>query len=338
MHAPVHQLTAVSPWISQNPAIHAEPKPVSSICQSEVFGAFYTQAVDDFITPDHEIAGVVSAYMGCKDRLTLGGMCSYTCYDGNYLERFVGTTTRITTMPPEDWDNVEPWDHPVYCAWDLGHMALKTMPPPPQIMQEGFNFSCDFTIKAICCDDIVPHVPYGGDVDLGDGGGDGCTDESCDPPVIDCEATPEDVCCLCDPETDCPDECLAKIGKNGTRASAPKKGSKSTKKSPTNNKRGKKSKRANLASDVGSGFEVGFKSIGNAKVTGGVRTPKQDLATSMQAKSASRAQPAVLVPAVSDAAAKASAPTVQASAQKASVKVAASSNAVPASKVNSQSR
>lgn len=55
-------------------------KPASSICQSEVFGAYYTQPYDDIITDDHELSGVVSAYMGCKDRLTLGGMCSYTCY------------------------------------------------------------------------------------------------------------------------------------------------------------------------------------------------------------------------------------------------------------------
>lgn len=276
---------------------------------------------DDVITPDHELAGVVSAYMGCKDRLTLGGMCSYTCYDGNYLERFVGVTTKITTMPPQDWDNVDPWDHPVYCAWDLGHMAEKALKQAPTIKQGdipvGFNFSCDFTIKAICCDDIVPHVPYGGDVDLGDGGSDGCTDDSCDGGGGEdwCDANPDDPCCTCDPVSDdpatgCGDECAAKTAKKSKKTGSAKKGasktgrgsgSKNGSKSSSGAKNGKRAKIAN----VGSFNEVGFTSIGNDKVTGGVRTPKmdqlQETAAALQAAVTTAAQPAQITPAAAAA-------------------------------------
>jgi hypothetical protein len=273
---------------------------------------------DDVITPDHELAGVVSAYMGCKDRTTLGGMCSYTCYDGNYLERFVGVTTKITTMPPQDWDAVDPWDHPVYCAWDLGHMAQKALKQAPTIKQGdipvGFNFSCDFTIKAICCDDIVPHVPYGGDVDLGDGGSDGCTDDSCDGGGGGdfCDEFPEDPCCTCDPVSDdpatgCGSDCAAKTAKKAKKTA--KKGAGNKTGGRGNSNGGKSSsgarggKRAKVA-NVGSFNEVGFTSIGNDKVTGGVRTPKMDLmqmvesAADLQAAATSTAaQPAQITPA-----------------------------------------
>jgi hypothetical protein len=127
------------------------------------------------------------------------GECSYTCYDLNHYERFVGTATRIVASPPQDWDNVDAERHPVYCYWDFGGVldtiggrstggpggssspssgakqraprsgaagALRDDPP---------FFDCDFTIRVECCDDVVPLVPAGPEYDLGaDTGGD-CT-------------------------------------------------------------------------------------------------------------------------------------------------------------------
>lgn len=256
----------------------AAPPTPQSICLSETFGAYYTQAYDDYISPEHDLSGyVVSAFMGCKDRLTLGGMCSYSCYDGEYFERFVGVTTRIVTAPPQDWDTVDPWDHPVYCAWDLGHMAAKALPPPPQASMVGYNFSCDFTIKAICCDDIVPHVPYGGDVDLGDDGG--CPDGGCD--------------------GGCGDEggCGGGDGGDGGDDCGEAGCEKSTGDKKNSKKSSKKASRTVKRASIFEAKPTGYTPIGNAKVTGGVRSPKHNAAAPMHTKA--KVQPAQLLPATS---------------------------------------
>jgi len=263
----------------------APPTPTpQSICLSETFGAFYTQAYDDYVSPEHDLSGyVVSAFMGCKDRLTLGGMCSYSCYDGEYFERFVGVTTRIVTAPPQDWDSVDPWDHPVYCAWDLGHMAAKALPPPPQASVVGYNFSCDFTIKAICCDDIVPHVPYGGDVDLGDDGS--CPDGGCDGG--------------CGDDTGCGGGDGGGDGGGGGGDGGGDCGDagcgKSTGDKKNSKKSSKKSSRTVRRASIFDAKPTGYTPIGNAKVTGGVRSPKHNAAAPMHTKA--KVQPAQLSPA-----------------------------------------
>jgi hypothetical protein len=271
------------------------------VCQSEVFGAYYTQSYEDVITPDHELTGAVSAFMGCKDRTTLGGMCSYTCFDGEYHERFVGVTTKITTMPPQDWDTVDPWDHPVFCQWELGNMLTGAVPPAGSKASNGtrqsgsgteFSFICDFTIKAICCDDIVPHVPYAGDVDLGSGGN--CTDGGCDGGGgVPCDPLDPN----CDPAQGCNSpECMAgnrtsgwggKKPSGSFRQKLPAGGGGGDKRIAS---RRKQLKKAGIASDFGASFTA----IGNNKISGGVRTPKTALASSLQAQSTTEAQPALL--------------------------------------------
>jgi hypothetical protein len=261
------------------------------VCQSKVFGYYYPQYKDEIITADNELTGTMEAFMGCKDRTTLGGMCSYSCTDGNYLERFIGTTTKITTMPPEDWDMAEPYDHPVYCAWELGEMPLelrKANKSAPSIKQDeipGFEFHCEFTIKAVCCDDIVHHVPYGGDVDLGGGDADGCDGEGCDGgEEWDCEAWPEDPCCTCDPETTCTDECVRKLA----RASKAKSAKKSTNGAKTKSTPGAKWSHGKRAgAKIASVSSAAYTMIGNDKVTGGYSSYQKSTASSaMQASSA----------------------------------------------------
>jgi hypothetical protein len=158
--------------------------PPAGICQSSTFGAFYTQELDIDIDEPNDLDGVVSAFVGCNERTTLGGECSYVCYDGEHYERFVGVATRIVTAPPQEWDSVDPWYHPVYCAWALGGNVadLKAAAPSskktakPGVKQDlPPLFSCDFTIRVECCDDVVPLVPAGPEIDLGaeNGGGSG---------------------------------------------------------------------------------------------------------------------------------------------------------------------
>lgn len=292
------------------------------ICQSSTFGAYYTQAFDDYITEDNPLTGVMSAFMGCKDRTTLGGLCSYTCYDGNYFERFVGMTQRIVASPPQDWDNVDPWDHPVYCAWEMGDIASdlgKSLPDPPTVSQAGFNFSCDFTIKAICCDDIVPLVPYDGDVDLSDD----CGPDGCGPPATGCDTEP------CEP---CVDEfCDEKKTSSGGRKSSAKKSSssKTTKRSTSSgthratSRSGRNSKHAAVAG-LGDSSDAGFTSIGNDRVTGGVRVPVREAAAATSMKAVSKATPAspeIVVP-VTAAAAPATASTAAAAKPQAIVAAA----------------
>jgi hypothetical protein len=303
-----HYICNISPCLYVLPCCAAGN---TGICQSEVFGAYYTQYRDEIITTDNELTGTMEAFMGCKDRTTLGGMCSYSCTDGNYLERFVGTTTKITTMPPQDWDSAAPYDHPVYCAWELGEMVplepRKANKSAPAIKQDdipGFAFQCEFTIKAVCCDDIVPHVPYGGDVDLGGGDGDGCTDEGCDggdgAEEWDCDIWPEDPCCTCDPETTCTDECVRKLARASKSKSAKKSAKKSTngaKKSKSSTpsakwSRGAKRGGAKIASVSG---RQAYTTIGNDKVTGGYSSYQKSTASSaMQASSNMAAQPVKL--------------------------------------------
>lgn len=294
LHLHTHIIPAL--FTSAPPAAPAAPQ---GVCQSEVFGAFYTQSYEDVITPDHELTGSVSAFMGCKDRTTLGGMCSYTCYDGEYYERFVGVTTKITTMPPQDWDNVDPWDHPVFCQWELGNMLTGAVPPAGVKATNGtrqsgngteFSFICDFTIKAICCDDIVPHVPYAGDVDLGSGGDCG-TDGGCNGDGgIPCD--PLDP--ACDPAQGCTSpECLAG-GRNKTATRTPAGGFRQKLPSGANARKVTPRKRQVKKASVASGLGASFTSIGNDKISGGVRTPKTALASSLQAQSSTEAQPALL--------------------------------------------
>lgn len=290
------------------PLCCAAPAPNTGVCQSEVFGAFYTQYKDEVITADNELTGTMEAYMGCKDRTTFGGMCSYSCEDGNYLERFVGTTTKITTMPPQDWESpdMHPWDHPVYCAWELGDIvegvrkANKSVPSVKQDDIPGFEFKCQFTIKAVCCDDIVPHVPYGGDVDLSGGDADGCTDEGCDGggEEWDCDVWPEDPCCTCDPETTCSDECVRKLA----RASKAKSAKKGAKKSTNGAKKSKSTTGAKWSRGKRSGAKIAsvsareaYTKIGNDKIVGGYSSYQKNVFSSaIQASSSLAAQPVKL--------------------------------------------